>query len=63
MTEADKIAIKLKAQMAAFSTFKEFGIDKVKKNFPDQVDFVLQNKDRSYEDVMNEIESKLPVIN
>lgn len=63
MTEADKIAIKLKAQMAAFSIFKESGIDKVKKNFPDQVDFVLQNKDRKYEDVMNEIESKLPVIN
>jgi hypothetical protein len=63
MKEADKIAIELKAKMAAFSTFKEFGIDKVKKNFPDQIDFVLQNEDRNYEDVVNEIESKLPAIN
>jgi hypothetical protein len=56
MTDKDKKAMNLKEQLAAFSTYLQFGLNRVKQNFPGQVSFVQENKDRSYEDVAKMID-------
>jgi|tagenome__1003787_1003787.scaffolds.fasta_scaffold11280106_2 hypothetical protein len=56
MDNKEKIGKELKAQLAAFSDYKENGIEWVKKYFPEQVNFVLANKDSSYNEVVEKIE-------
>lgn len=48
----------LKEKSSAFSDYLENGIDFVKKFYPKQLDFVLENKDRNFEDVRKIISEK-----
>lgn len=52
----------LKAMSVAFSDYLEHGIDFVKKFYPDQLDFVLENKDKSFDEVRNLIRQQFRVI-
>ncbi len=52
----------LKAMSAAFSDYLEQGIDFVKKFYPNQLDFVLENKDKNFDDVRNLITQQFRVI-
>ena len=52
----------LKKQLAAFSDYLENGIDWVKKYYSDQYDFVMKNKDKSYDEINSQIEQQLAAI-
>lgn len=62
MTDKDKKILEIKEQRAAFVTYLEHDLKQVKKNFPNQVDFVLKNKDRSYNEVAKTLDENFMAI-
>jgi hypothetical protein len=47
----DDKAIQLKKQLQAFAEYQEKGLPYVKKFYPDQYEFVLANKEKSFQQV------------
>ena len=49
-----------KAKLSAFSGYLEHGEEWVKKYFSDQYDFVINNKHKSLEEILDIVEAELP---
>jgi ADP-glucose pyrophosphorylase len=63
MENETQIVMELKAKSSAFSDYLENGIDFVKKYYPEQLDFVQENKDKSFDEVRKIITEKFNAIN
>lgn len=47
-------------KMNAFYYFKQDGIESVKRIFPDQLEFIQANKNKTYDQVKKELLQELP---
>jgi hypothetical protein len=52
----------LKEKSSAFSDYLENGIDFVEKFYPNQLDFVLDNKEKTFDEVRSFIAKEFDVI-
>ena len=60
--EKSKLEFKILSQLNAFSIFKTEGLDRVKEMFPNEMDFVLSNGQKEYEEVKNVLINQLKKI-
>ena len=52
----------LKVRSAAYSDFVISGIDFVRKYYPEQVEFVLENKDKNEQEVQDTIQAEFEIV-
>lgn len=55
----DDKAVAIKRKVSAFSSFLEKGLPFVKENYPDEVDFVLANKDKSFPEIIDMLDTEM----
>ena len=60
--ERDDKVKELMKRSAAFSDFKERGLDFVARNYPDQLHFVNKNKERDYVVVTDKIAAQIRTV-
>lgn len=61
-TEKDKKAIIIKRKLAAFSDFLDKGLPFIEKNFPEEVDFVLEHKNKKYPEIVDMLDKELAAL-
>ncbi|MEP7256097.1 MAG: hypothetical protein ABI666_09980 [Ferruginibacter sp.] len=57
--EKDEKAIVIKRKLSAFSDFLDNGLPFIEKNYPNEVAFVLENKDKPFAEVAKMLDKEL----
>ena len=57
--EKDGQVLIIKRKCTAFTCFLEKGLPFVEKNFPNEVSFVLENKDKSFGEIMKMLDKEM----
>ena len=60
--EAKKYRNQILRRLAAFSSLKTSGMDYACKAYPEEASFLLENKDKIYEEIVKELSRKLELV-